>query len=158
VATGEWLVVLRKSEEAVTGPVRNQLYTVFALMGLGLLVVVGVSLWITTTTARRIRRAVAAADRVALGDLSTSSEIVTDARDETALLSHSFNRLVESYRDITQICVAIANGDFSKSFAKRSEADTLAETNRRLDRIVKKAKKLQTLLRQKLLTKSHEDR
>jgi methyl-accepting chemotaxis protein len=86
-----------------------------------------ISLWITTSTSRRIRHAVHAADRLAQGDVSVETEILTDAKDETGRLAEAFNGVVESYREITRMCVAIAEGDFSRTFPRRSEADALAD-------------------------------
>jgi signal transduction histidine kinase/CheY-like chemotaxis protein len=68
-----------------------------------------------------------AADRLAHGDVSVETELLTDAKDETGRLAEAFNRVVESYREITQMCVAIAGGDFSRTFPRRSEADALAD-------------------------------
>jgi hypothetical protein len=41
-------------------------------------------------------------------------------------MSTSFNRLMQSYRNITTICKAIARGDFSRHLEPRSEADELS--------------------------------
>ncbi len=126
VPTGDWMVVVRRSEDAVLAPIRRQLQAVLGLLAVGLSVVLGVSLWVTTSTSRRIRRAVAAADRLALGDVSLHEALDTRADDETARLCESFNRLVESYRSITAMCQAIAQGDFSQRFERRSDRDELA--------------------------------
>ncbi|MEE8311661.1 MAG: response regulator [Candidatus Binatia bacterium] len=126
VPTGEWMVIVRKLESAVTAPIRSRISDVLGLVVLGLLVVIGLSLWVTTSTTRRIRRVVAAADRLALGDVSVDEQLDTRAADETALLSRSFNRLVASYREITEMCVAVAEGDFTRRFPQRSDVDQLA--------------------------------
>jgi len=127
VPTGRWLVVIRKLESVVTAPVRSHLTRVFALVGMGLVPIVALSLWVANATASRIRRAVDVADRVALGDLSVDGVLDTHVRDETGRLNDSFNRLLEATREITSMCVAIASGDFSRTFPKRSEGDELAD-------------------------------
>jgi signal transduction histidine kinase/DNA-binding response OmpR family regulator len=127
IPTGSWMVVIRRLEADVTAPIRSRLAAVFGLLAAGLLVVIGLSLWVTTSTSRRIRRAVTAADRMARGDVSFDTGLDTAAEDETGLLAQSFNHLVESYRAVTRMCVAIAHGDFSQTFAKRSEHDELAD-------------------------------
>ena len=68
---------------------------VLGFVVLGLLVVIGLSLWVTTSTTRRIRRVVAAADRLALGDVSVDEQLDTRAADETALLE-GFARFVST--------------------------------------------------------------
>ena len=127
VPTGAWTVVVRKREAAVIAPIRERLAGLSGLVGTGLLAVMAVSLWVTSTISRRIRRTVAVADRVALGDVSVESDLDTESRDETGLLAVSFNRLMESYRDIEQMAVAVAEGDFSQRLAKRSDRDVLAD-------------------------------
>jgi signal transduction histidine kinase/DNA-binding response OmpR family regulator len=127
VPTGEWTVVVRKREAAVLAPIRERLVGIFGLVGVGLVAVMGLSLAVTSASSRRIRRTVAAADRVALGDVSAASDLDAEAPDETGLLAVSFNRLVESYRDIERMAVAVAEGDFSQRLVKRSEQDVLAD-------------------------------
>ncbi|MGI9592118.1 MAG: response regulator [Myxococcota bacterium] len=127
IPTGEWLVVLRKDEASVVAPIRDRLAAVILLIALGLSAVLAISLWITTATSRRIRRTVEAADRLAEGDVSVDTKLLTDSQDETGRLAEAFNRVVESYREITRMCVAIAEGDFSRSFPRRSESDALAD-------------------------------
>jgi signal transduction histidine kinase/CheY-like chemotaxis protein len=127
IPTGEWMLVLRKDEASVIAPIRSHVTTVSGLLAVGLAAVIAISLWITTTTSRRIRATVNAADRLALGDVSVDSQLLTSAQDETGRLAEAFNRVVESYREITQMCVAIAEGDFSRKFVRRSEADALAD-------------------------------
>ncbi len=127
VPTGDWTVVVRKREAAVLAPIRARLAGIFLLVGAGMLAVMVLSLLVTSASSRRIRRTVAVADRVALGDVSVESDLDSEARDETGLLAVSFNRLMESYRDIEQMAVAVAEGDFSRRLTKRSDQDVLAD-------------------------------
>jgi signal transduction histidine kinase/DNA-binding response OmpR family regulator len=126
IATGDWMVVLSRSEAAVIAPIREKMLPIAMIVGLGLLAVATLSLWVTRTSSARIQRAVRAADRMALGDDTMEMAIDANVRDETGQLYASFQRLAESYRDITQMCVAIARGDFSRTFPERSDKDTLA--------------------------------
>ncbi len=127
VPTGEWLVVISKPETDVTEPIREQLAAVSGLVALGLLAVGAVSLAVGSATSRRIRRVVSAADRVALGEVEVAEQLQSTARDETGLLTQSFNRVVEYTRAVTEMCVAIADGDFSHRLERRSDRDRLAE-------------------------------
>ena len=126
IATGDWMVILSRSEAAVIAPIREKMLPIASIVGIGLLAVAVLSLWVTRTSSARIRRAVRAADRMALGDASMEMELDPKVRDETGRLYESFQRLAESYREITQMCVAIAQGDFSRTFPERSDKDVLA--------------------------------
>jgi signal transduction histidine kinase/DNA-binding response OmpR family regulator len=126
ISTGEWMVVIRKLESAVTAPIRAQLASTFILVVIGVILVVGLSFGITTNIARRIRKAVEAANRVALGDLSVAPDLDTNAADETGSLAVSFNQLIEYFHEITRMSVAIAQGDFSHRLEQRSPQDMIA--------------------------------
>ena len=126
IPTGEWHVILRESESKIIGPIRTQVVSIITLVIAALLVVALVSWRVTRSTASRVRRAVFAADRLAAGDLHADITLEEDANDEVGLFARSFNRLVATYRRITDVCVAIANGDFSKRLESRSEHDELA--------------------------------
>ncbi len=127
VPTGEWMVVISKLESVVTEPIRRRLAAISGLVVLGLLAVGAVSLAVTSTTSRRIRRVVAAADRVALGDVELAEQVQSSSRDETGRLTDSFNRVVESAQAVTEMCVAIADGDFSHRLERRSDKDRLVD-------------------------------
>ena len=127
IPTGEWQVVIRKLESSVTQATRETINQMLVFVLLGLLAVVFLAIWVMRSTSARIQRVVQVADKLAQGDTSLVENLDADARDETAQLNDSLNRLVQSYREITRICVAIANGDFSQSLHKRSDRDALAD-------------------------------
>nr|MBC8340989.1 response regulator [Pseudomonadota bacterium] len=126
IPTGEWMVVIRKLESAVTAPIRAQFASTFILVVIGVILVVGLSFGITTSIARRIRKAVEAANRVARGDLSVAPDLDTNAEDETGSLALSFNQLIDYFHEITRMSVAIAQGDFSHRLEQRSPQDMIA--------------------------------
>ena len=125
VPTGDWLLVIRKSEQDVIGPLKLDVYATSALAFLGLLLVAGLAWWISKYSARRIHLAMDAADRMASGDLST--ELDDDTQDEIGSMFQSFNRVVESYRQVVGVCESIASGDYSRRLTPRSENDSLAD-------------------------------
>jgi len=127
VPTGEWLVIIRKLEASVAATTLASVSRILLLGIGGLIFVVFMAVWVMRSTSMRISKVVKVADRLAMGDLSTAETLDANARDETALLNSALNRLVESYREITRICVAIAEGDFSQVFTKRSDHDELAD-------------------------------
>jgi hypothetical protein len=126
IATGDWMVVLSRSEAVVTAPIREKMIPIAVIVAAGLLAVGTLSWWVTRTSSARIRRAVHAADRMALGDATVEMAADETVRDETGRLYESFQRLAESYGQITEMCVAIAKGDFSRTFPERSSKDVLA--------------------------------
>ena len=127
IPTGEWQVVIRKLESSVTQATRETINQMLVFVLMGLIAVVFLAIWVMRSTSARIQQVVQVADKLALGDISAVENLDADSRDETAQLNDSLNRLVQSYREITRICVAIANGDFSQSLGKRSNRDELAD-------------------------------
>jgi signal transduction histidine kinase/DNA-binding response OmpR family regulator/HPt (histidine-containing phosphotransfer) domain-containing protein/HAMP domain-containing protein len=125
VPTGNWLLVIRKSEQSVIGPLKQDVYATSALACLGLLLVGGLAWWISNYSAKRIHLAMDAADRMASGDLS--AELKDDTRDEIGSMFQSFNRVVESYRQVVEVCESMAGGDYSRRLDPRSENDSLAD-------------------------------
>ncbi len=126
VPTGNWTVILRKSEESVLSPILSDLYyqVFFALVGL--LVITFLSLWLAQSISTGIGRAMEAANFLASGGLPKNTDLDSTLQDEIGRMNISFNRVMEMFREITHVCVAIAEGDFSKSVKIRSERDTLS--------------------------------
>ncbi len=127
VLTGDWLLVLRKSEKEVLEPIYFELYYSLAFAIIGLLVVTYLLLWLARSISGHIRKAVIAADQLAEGSISDHKLLSTGTRDEIDLMNQSFNRVMGVYREITDVCVSIAEGDFSKTVTKRSERDHLSD-------------------------------
>lgn len=63
------------------------------------------------------------AERIAIGDFSYSEIKVTN--DEIGDLKMCFDRVVQSFRDVTDVCKSIAVGDFNIAIPVRSEVDAL---------------------------------
>jgi PAS domain S-box-containing protein len=127
VPTGEWLVVVRESQADVMGPVLNNVIKMSVIAFSGLMVVVGLIWWFSSSMTQRISLAMAAADRLASGDLSGDLTQEARAPDEIGFMFRSFQRVVESYRQVSEVCAAIAKGDFSRRVPPRSDNDSLAE-------------------------------
>jgi PAS domain S-box-containing protein len=127
VPTGDWLVIVRSVEANVLAPIRAQTTQVLGTVLAALLAVSAFSLWIARKTTARIRAAVAAADQLATGNPHAALQTPGNARDEAGQLAESFNQLVAVYGGITDVCQAIAQGDFTKRLAIRSEQDELGK-------------------------------
>jgi signal transduction histidine kinase/CheY-like chemotaxis protein/HAMP domain-containing protein len=132
VPTGDWLVVIRKAESEVIGPIQAVVFNTLGIAAIGLLIVLLVLLWTTASATRRLRNAVVAADQMASGSLSGDTELEIGAEDEIGLMNRSFNRVMQAFRDITRVSVAVADGDFSQQVTPRSEADELAHAINRM--------------------------
>ena len=126
IATGEWMVVIRKSEAAVLAPIQARIAGIIAVVAGGVAVVVVLSLLVTTNLARRIRRVVDVSNRLAVGDFRGASDLDANAKDEMGLLAQSFNRLIEYFRSISNMSAAVARGDFDHRLEQRSPHDELA--------------------------------
>ncbi|MCG8698106.1 MAG: methyl-accepting chemotaxis protein, partial [Bacteroidales bacterium] len=127
VPTGDWQVVVRQSQIEVLGPILAHVLKMTAVAFIGLLIVVGFIWWFSTSMVYRISHAMNAADRLASGDLSGDLTEQSQASDEIGFMFRSFKRVVDSYRQINDVCAAIAKGDFSRRVPPRSDNDSLAE-------------------------------
>ncbi|MFH1076855.1 MAG: response regulator [Pseudomonadota bacterium] len=65
-------------------------------------------------------------ERIAVGDLSYT-DFASGKKDEIGVLGASFREVVDSYKELTEVCESIAIGDFSRSVRVRGESDTLAK-------------------------------
>jgi len=127
VPTGDWLVVVRQAEDNVLAPIRSNITLTTILAALGLLAVLALAWWFSISASRRLRKAMEAAERVASGDLSQSLDEHLNMHDEISSMFRSFNRVVESYRQVNDVCRSMAEGDFSRRVVKRSQNDSLAD-------------------------------
>ncbi len=101
IATGDWMLVLRQSEEKMLAPVWAQVYEQSA-QGIAGLAIIAIALFIPAVQiTRRVRRAGAAADQIASGDLSASIA-VEDGGDETASLLRALNTMAHSLQTIVR--------------------------------------------------------
>jgi PAS domain S-box-containing protein len=132
VPTGNWHVVVREPVDVVLAPIKQHTRTILTGVALALLIIALLSSLITRRAAGRIRKTVATADALAVGELDISRVESNNSQDETGHLARSFNQLVATSREINEVCQAIARGDFSKRLKKRSENDRLVESINRM--------------------------
>ncbi len=126
VPTGDWMVVLREAEADVLGPILSRVRTTSLLALSAILAVAALAWWLSSRASRRIEEAMHAADRVASGDLPESMDEHYEGKDEIASMFRSLGRVVESYKQVGDVCTAIAGGDYSRRVDARSEGDELA--------------------------------
>jgi PAS domain S-box-containing protein len=128
VPTGNWSVVVREPVDVVLAPIYRLTRYILAGVVLAVLFITLLSSLITRRATARIRKAVTTADALAIGDLGITLDEISDSQDETGHLANSFNKLVVTTREITEVCQAIAKGDFSNRLVKRCENDELVES------------------------------
>ena len=128
VSTGQWMVVIRKSEASVVAPIQAKIAGILIITFIAVAIVIVISLLITTNISARIRHVVDVSNRVAVGEFGIENEIDTNAKDETGLLAISFNNLVDYFRSISNMSAAVAKGDFGYRLVQRSTHDQLAVT------------------------------
>jgi len=128
VPTGNWSVVVREPVDVVLAPINRQTRFILTSVTVAVLLVALLSLLITRRATSRVRKAVATADALAIGKLGMALEEDSNSQDETGQLAKSFNQLITTTREVTEVCQAIAEGDFSKRLRKRSDNDELVES------------------------------
>ena len=96
--TGPWTVVMKMPEEDLLARVREPMLASAGVATVGVAVVIGLLMWLTSSLTTRINTAVAASRRVADGDLT--GEINADDSDETGQLLRDIGGMTASLREI----------------------------------------------------------
>ena len=109
--------------------VRDTALRNFVMIGAAVaLVMMGLATSAAFVLANRIvnplKTMVAAADRIAEGDVDVSVSINTG--DEITTLAHSFERMIKSTREQAQVISTIAQGDMSVQMQPRSDRDAVS--------------------------------
>jgi|GEM_PF-961471 len=128
IRTGDWLVILAESEDQVIGPIRQLFIKTSIMATVGVLFLIGISLWFVQSISSRINKVMIMAEKIAIGDLSLNTNDQSKGSDEVSAMAASLGKVGQSYSQIDKLCTAIAAGDFSASMEKRSENDTVAES------------------------------
>jgi len=139
IPTGPWMIVIREPKKQMLADIRSLTRIIQLFIILSLIVITALSWWVAQRTSSRISIAVHAADRLASGHIDKNSTLPINSKDETGQLANSFNRLVSSYREITNVCIAIAKGDFSQRLKPRSDHDELVESINNMSSMRQKA-------------------
>ena len=92
---------------------------------IGIVLAVALGLFISRVISRPITQVVAAADRLAAGDVDVNVDI--HSKDETGKLAESFRKLIDSTRTQVLAVERIADGDLTVDVAVRSEKDLLGK-------------------------------
>ncbi|MCP4195243.1 MAG: methyl-accepting chemotaxis protein [Planctomycetaceae bacterium] len=99
IPTGDWTLILRKSEAAILTPIRSQLWKNAALAGVGFFCIITILIFVVLRIARRIRQAASAAGQVAAGDLTQDLGDIK-CKDETGMLLRSLGTMTENLNSL----------------------------------------------------------
>ena len=111
--------------EQNTREARAATIIIIAFVVIGLMLAIALGLFIAKIISQPIKKVVAAADKLALGDIDIQFTIFT--KDEIGQLAESFRRLVESTRVQVMAVQQIADGDLTAEVPIRSEKDLLGQ-------------------------------
>ncbi|MCU7958691.1 MAG: HAMP domain-containing protein [gamma proteobacterium symbiont of Bathyaustriella thionipta] len=134
IKTGDWLVIIRKSEQEVIAPIWANLQKSLFIAVMGLLIGLLLLSRIASSFSLRIRKALQASDMLASGNIPQHIQLDIRGNDEISLMNRSFNRVIQAFREITRVSIAVADGDFSQQVTQRSEQDELAMAINRMTR------------------------
>ena len=94
IETGDWMLVMRVSENEILRPIRSTLSRAVFISAVGILITFAILYWIGNSIAAPIETSVEAATKIAAGDL-TSTVIVT-GDDETGRLLSAMNAMTRN--------------------------------------------------------------
>lgn len=119
----DWVLVTEIKKDAALGELKHlYLGTVIVLASM-ILLVAWCSYMVTNRISSPIRRISRRAKLTAVGILPEADLRLMD--NEIGELADSFQKVVASIKEVTEVCSAIAVGDFSKSVVIKSEYDAL---------------------------------
>ena len=120
-----WALVAEVSEDEALALVRKLHSVVVSLFWITTILVGFVSIVLSKGIVAPIRTLSEWSGRVAEGDLSPIGG--TLPKNELGDLHVSFSRMVQSIQEVTDVCSAVAVGDFGKSVPQRGEHDILGQ-------------------------------
>jgi methyl-accepting chemotaxis protein len=93
----------------------------------GIIAALGLGIVISRAIGRPMRQLTAAAEQLAEGDVNVNITTV-NAKDETAVLTNAFAKMVASIREQAEAVARVAAGDLQVDVKARSEHDLLAQS------------------------------
>jgi two-component system sensor histidine kinase/response regulator len=128
IATGTWMVIIRKLEADITAPIQQRIVNNVAIAVVGLIVVILLSTWTTRSNTRRVQKAAFASDTVASGNLSAPVALDDASSDEIGLLMRSLKKMSESLKNKMRIIDSISIGNCDIEFTPQTKQDTLGHS------------------------------
>ncbi|WP_199245799.1 methyl-accepting chemotaxis protein [[Phormidium] sp. ETS-05] len=127
IKTGEWKVMMRVDEKEVLLPVLVAGIKIFLIAGFGIAITYVFIRWITVAIAKQVKWAVAAAEQVAQGDLTTQVQITS--RDE-------IGQLLAAIQTMTNKLNSLISQVQESGIQVTSSATQIAATGRQLEATV----------------------
>lgn len=97
------------------------------IIAFGVIVSIALGIFISRLISKPLKKAVAAADQIALGNV-TNVIINSDSKDEIGMLAKSFKKMVDNIRDQALAAEKIAAGDLTVDVPINSADDLLGNT------------------------------
>ena len=104
IKTGNWVLVMRVAQNEILQPIRATLLKVIVVSVIGVLILFAVLLWISNSIAAPITASARVAQRIAVGDLTSS--IDSSSNDETGqllaatkMMTENLNRLISQVQE-----------------------------------------------------------
>ena len=91
----------------------------------GIIIAIALGIYISRVISKPIKKIVAAADRLAMGDIDIQSTIYT--KDEIGQLAESFRKLVDSTKEQVRVVERIADADLTVDVPIRSDKDVMGK-------------------------------
>ncbi len=102
---------------------QTAVFMMVAFIAVGMIMAVGLGLFISRTISRPVRKMVEVADRLSLGDVEVSIE--SDTKDEIGSLVMSFSKMIENIRKQAFVVEKMAAGDLTIDVQVKSDKDLL---------------------------------
>ncbi|MDF2654586.1 MAG: putative methyl-accepting chemotaxis transducer protein [Bacillota bacterium] len=125
-----WIVATGLPDKEFNGPYNDVRTTMTVIFVLVLLCIMAVIVLLSRRIVGPVKKLVAAADKLALGDVDVDISPNSDAfgQDEVGELTAAFAKMAQNIRQQSEIARKIAEGDLSVETAPRSEKDVLGHS------------------------------
>lgn len=125
-------MVARADQNAIsnTKETRQTIIIMIGVSGIGMLLAIGLGLFLSSSITRPIKRLTAAAKQLALGDVNVN--VKSDTQDEIGELTASFHMMIANIREHAEIAEKIAAGDLNIAVKRNSDRDVLAISMKRV--------------------------
>lgn len=131
-----WQVSISVPLQILTAEANIEMFKLILVGVVLLVIIVTLLVFFTKKFTKPINELTVMAEKVAVGDLELKK--VSSTSIEVDHLNNSFEKVVTSQRDITEVCKAIAHGDFTKKANIKGEKDELAKSvNQMIDNLKK---------------------
>ena len=113
----------KEKSEGNDSKAQTAVFMMVAFIAVGMIMAVGLGLFISRTISKPVRKMVEVADRLSLGDVEVSIE--SDTKDEIGSLVMSFSKMIENIRKQAFVVEKMAAGDLTIDVQVKSDKDLL---------------------------------